>query len=302
MVAEAKNKASSEDSKKSGEILYLPCEKLEANPLHMGFYAQSHIEGLVESMREVGLLEPVIVYPLEKGEYRILSGHYRVKAARRLRWKQILCRMVSCDARSSVALYCTSNLLTRNLSPIEEAYMISRLVSEEKFTFAEIGKLWGRSKSWVSRRLGLLVHLAPRIKNELGTGHLSPRVAQELLRLPRGNEQERVLAIIRKHKLNKNEAAELITRWKMASEEERSKIEKSNFHKDDKNFNSKGTDDELKKLAFERLYQCRESLKQIINIIKEQKSLSWWPQEIYLSFCQESQILMNMLEHRFGSI
>lgn len=76
-----------EDLKNTAEILSLPCNKLLDHPLHIDFYLQSHLEGLVSSIREAGLLEPIVVTP--KGEeYRILSGHYRIRAVRRLRWKQ----------------------------------------------------------------------------------------------------------------------------------------------------------------------------------------------------------------------
>ena len=158
-------KSKVEDSKVPTKILYLPCSKLEDHPLHFGYYEQSHLDGLVQSIGETGLLNPIIVYPME-------SGKYRIRAVRRLRYKMVLCRMVECDERFSYIIYCTSNLLTRGLSAIEEAYMISKLISETQFTMSEIGKLWGRSKSWVSRRAALLKHLAPKIRKEVGVGYL----------------------------------------------------------------------------------------------------------------------------------
>ncbi len=87
-----------EDFKKTAEILYLPCGKLLDHPLHFDFYLQSHLEGLVNSIREAGLIEPIVVSP-EGEDYTILSGHYRVRAVRRLKWKKVLCRVVRCDDR-----------------------------------------------------------------------------------------------------------------------------------------------------------------------------------------------------------
>jgi hypothetical protein len=52
------------DFKNSGEILYLPCSKLVDHPLHFEYYVKSHLEGLVSSIREAGLLEPIVVCPL----------------------------------------------------------------------------------------------------------------------------------------------------------------------------------------------------------------------------------------------
>lgn len=287
-----------EDLKNPGEILYLPCVKLTDHPLHMGFYVESHLEGLLASIRESGLLEPVVVCPVENGEYRILSGHYRMRAIRRLRWKIVLCRVVTCDLRTSAIIYCTSNLLTRGISAIEEAYMISRLISEEKFTLSEVGKLWGHSKSWVSRRLALLVHLEPKLKKDLGTGHLSPRVAQELLRLPRGNEQERVLAVIRKGHLNKDEAAQLVSRWLHSSEEEKKFLEEAGYPKGGQNSTVCITDNELLRVVEVHFSQCTQILTRITGLAGSQARISWWPMEAYQSFRDAAACLEDVLKVR----
>lgn len=77
-----------EDLKNIGQILSLPCSKLEDHPLHFGFFAPSHLEELLSSIQKSGLLEPIVVCPLEGGSYRILSGHYRIRAVRRLKWRR----------------------------------------------------------------------------------------------------------------------------------------------------------------------------------------------------------------------
>lgn len=280
-----------EDLKNSGEILYLPCVKLVDHPLHMGFYVESHLEGLLASIRESGLLEPIVVCPIENGEYRILSGHYRMRAVRRLRWKTVLCRVMACDSRASAIIYCTSNLLTRGISAIEEAYMISRLISEEKFTLSEIGKLWGRSKSWASRRMALLVHLEPKLKKELGSGHLSPRVAQELLRLPQGNEQVRVLAVVRKGHLNKDEAAQLVSHWLHASEEEKKSLEETGYPKGDQNPALCSMDKVWSRVVETHFSQCTQILTRITSLAEKQARISWWPMEAYQS-CRDAAVCL----------
>ena len=287
-----------EDLKKSGEILYLPCIKLVDNPLHIGFIMESHLEGLIASIRESGLLEPVVVCPVENDEYRILSGHYRVRAVRRLRWKTVMCRIVTCDMRTSAVIYCASNLLTRGLSAIEEAYMISRLVSEEKFTLSEIGKLWGRSKSWASRRMALIVHLEPKLRKELGSGYLSPRVAQELLRLPQGNDRERVLAIIRKSHLNKDEVAQLVGHWLHAGEEEKKTLEETGYLKGDPDQVVWNTDKGLSRVVETHFSQCTQILTRITGMTEKQALISWWPMEAYQSFHEAAAYLEDVLKVR----
>jgi len=291
-----------EDLKNSGEIFYLPCNKLIDHPLHFEFYIQSHLEGLVSSIREAGLLEPVVVCAIKgEDEYRILSGHYRIRAVRRLKHKQILCREVKCDERLAAIIYCTSNLLTRGLSAIEESFMISRLVSsEEKFTMTEIGNIWGRSKSWVSRRLGLITQLEPRLRKEIGNGYLSPRIAQELARLPQGNDQERVLKIIRKEYMNKDDAAKLVSWWATSNEEERKMIEQKGFSKDLVSLD-KSNSDILFKCVSKHFSDCTNVLNNILSIVSEQKVIEWWPMDKYTSFKVTSRNLDNMIKEQLAT-
>jgi len=289
-----------EDFKNSGEILYLPCNKLIDHPLHFEFYTLSHLEGLVCSIRQAGLLEPVVVSPLDGDKYRILSGHYRIRAVRRLRWKSVLCRVLKCDERLSSVIYCTSNLLTRGLSAMEEAYMISGLVSREKFTLTEIGKMWGHSKSWVSRRLGLLTHLNPRIRKDIGAGYLSPRIAQELSRLPQGNDQEKVLKIIKKKHMNKDDAAQLVTWWLGADEHQRGIVE-------EKGFPDEGTDIDVKDGSIlsetvKRYFsKCNIILDKLVYIAERQKVIDWWPMDSYASFKDTSGYLDKVLAEQLVS-
>lgn len=271
-------KSKIEDSKVTTKILYLPCSKLEDHPLHFGYYEQSHLDGLVQSIGETGLLNPIIVYPMESGKYRILSGHYRIRAVRRLRYKMVLCRMVECDERFSYIIYCTSNLLTRGLSAIEEAYMISKLISETQFTMSEIGKLWGRSKSWVSRRAALLKHLAPKIRKEVGMGYLSPRIAQELTRLPQGNVQERVLKIIKKMNMTKDEVSAFVTQWINADEKGRDALEANEYLKLEIRSNTEGF---LAKKAATGLTKCINILEQLLITVEQQDTIDWWPSNKY---------------------
>jgi ParB/RepB/Spo0J family partition protein len=273
-----------EDFKKTAEILYLPCRKLLDHPLHFDFYLQSHLEGLVNSIKEAGLIEPIVVTP-EGEDYTILSGHYRIRAVRRLKWKKVLCRVVKCDDRLATIIYCTSNVLTRGFSAMEEAHMISGLVLEKHFTMTEIGKFWGRSKSWVSRRLSLVTRLDPKIKKEMEKGFLPPRLAQELARLPRGNDQARVLKLIQSEQLDKDAAAKLVSWWLTADEAKRQDLL------------SKGPD-VLAKTVTKQLTDCRILLTRLISTVKGQEVSPWWPLSVYHSLTKTFMELRDVLREQ----
>lgn len=272
-------------------VLRLPCHLLADHPFSTGLYDQAHLAGLTVSIKETGLLEPILVRPYDGDRYQVLSGHYRLRAVRRLRWPEVTCRIQQCNDRTALVIYCTSNLLTRGLCAIEEACLLAGLIKEGGFTMEQAGALWGRSKSWVSRRLKLLTALDPQIMEELGLGRLKPRVAQELARLPRGNDQARVLAAIKKHCLNKDEAAALISRWLTATEEECARIENVGISSSavvDQKENCR----QSRAFVTSRLKQCTFFMEEVTGYLQGQKTpLDWWPDGAYRTFFKTVEAL-----------
>lgn len=237
----------------------LPCQCLADHPLRLNFYDQAHLAELVASIKATGLLEPLLVRPVDGG-YQVLSGHYRLRAVRQLKWGEVRCRVYPCDERTAKLLYCTANLTTRTLSALEEAWLLKDLVENEGFSFARAGDLFGRSKSWVCRRLKLLSDLDPRMKEEVAAGRLKPRLAQELTRLPRGNEQLAALAVIKEQHLNKEEVARLVAGWPLFQEQPALAVAR-------------------------RLWHCTRLMEEVLNILRRQKRpFNWWPAEPYRFF------------------
>jgi len=178
--------------------------------------------------------------------------------------------------------------------------MISGLVSREKFTLTEIGKMWGHSKSWVSRRLALLTHLNPRIRKDIEAGYLSPRMAQELSRLPQGNEQERVLKIIKRNHMNKDDATRLVTWWLDAGETERKVIEEKGFPGTIKNIEVKDGNILLETVTG-YFAKCNTILDRLVYIAQCQKVIDWWPMDSYVCFKDTSEYLDKILTEQLAS-
>jgi len=253
-----------------GNILALPCSELKDHPLRLSFYSQGHIEMLITSIRATGLLEPVLVWCSGDGSYIILSGHYRVRAVRRLRRSRIPCRVMECDRHTAHVIYCTSNLMTRGLSALEEAHIITGLIAQEGYTQEEAAKLWGRSKSWISRRIKLLTDLDPKIKQELEQGRLLPRLSQELSRLPQGNEQERVLSLMRRHHLNKDDAAALVDWWLSADSTARIQAEASKVLPIERSaVHPREREDTPEEKCLSLIHRCTKLLKEVMEYLKE---------------------------------
>ena len=284
----------------TNQIIYLPCGKLKDHPLRNEFYSQSHLEELAFSIHETGLLDPLVVCPIEGGNYRIICGHYRIRAVRRLGIKEVQCRVINCDERLSLITYCTSNILNRSMNVIEEASVISKLISDGKFKTIDIARLFGKSKSWISRRQGLLKKLNPKLRKEVEDGFLSSRVAQELARLPRGNDQETLLEIIRRNQFNKDDTASLVT-WCINSLSSNQPVDISRLLNTSSAILKTIKSKNQIRSAQDELLKCILIIDQLIIAVQKDKTLNWWPADIYLSFKKITDFLSKILDERFAS-
>jgi len=276
-----------------GLIRHLPVHLLKDYPLRTGFYDQAHLEGLVLSIKESGQWEPVLVRALsDSGEYQILSGHCRVRAIRRLKRSTVLCQVLACDDRAAKLIFCSSRMLTRSLSAIEEAFILKELVAGDSMTMAAAGQLFGRSKWWVSRRLKLLDDLEPAVQAEVGRGKLQPRLAQELCRVPRGTpDQLRLLSLIREYHLSKEELAHLVDHWLKADEAEKDKLCAS-FESawagggGGRKRRRAASDGELELYAAHQLQISTKVLNELMSVISGAAVpvVDWWPTLAYKNF------------------
>jgi ParB family transcriptional regulator, chromosome partitioning protein len=111
------------------------------------------IDGLAESLRDYGLLQPVVVRQANGGGYELIAGHRRLEAARSTGWADIAAVVRDESDSQAYLLTLTENLQRQNLSPREEAAALERLASENGWTTRQIGQAIKRSHMHVSRRM-----------------------------------------------------------------------------------------------------------------------------------------------------
>ena len=115
----------------------------------------TRIEELAESIREKGILEPILVRPTEKDRYEIVAGERRFLAARKVGLQNVPCVEVDVDDRGSLEISLIENLQRSELTPFEEAEAIARLVEEFDYTHAQISRKMGRARSSITEILSL---------------------------------------------------------------------------------------------------------------------------------------------------
>jgi ParB family chromosome partitioning protein len=138
---------------------------------------------LAESIREQGVMQPILVRPVDGARFEIIAGERRWRAAGQAGLREVpaLVRTVADNAVLALAL--VENIQREDLNPLEEAHGLARLVDEFKLTHEAVAKAIGRSRSAVTNLLRLTT-LAKPVQEYLLSGALEMGHARALLALP----------------------------------------------------------------------------------------------------------------------
>lgn len=149
-------------------------------------YTVDDIDQLADSIREVGLLQPIVVRRTEIGELVVVAGHRRLAAIKRLRWTDVDVIIRSpMKPDHVIAAMLIENGQRRDLNPIEEARGIRRLKATQDLTDAAVARKIGRTQSYVSGRLALLL-LSAEEQELVRSGEMGRTAAANLGRLKSG--------------------------------------------------------------------------------------------------------------------
>ncbi len=150
---------------------------------------------LADSIREQGIVQPILVRPVDGGRFEIVAGERRWRAAQRAGLKDVPALVKNVPDNAALALGLIENIQREDLNPLEEAQGLQRLIDEFGLTHDAAAKAVGRSRSAVTNLLRLL-QLAPPAQEYLMGGDLEMGHARALLGLPvaqQGNAAARVV-------------------------------------------------------------------------------------------------------------
>ena len=168
------------------------------------------ISGLMSSIQDKGLLEPIIVRPSDDG-YEVVAGMRRYEACKKLGWRRLPAHVVELDDREAYEVSLLENIQRETLNPIEEARAFRNYV--EEFGYGgetELARKIGKSQEYVSRRIGLL-SLPQRVQDQIMRRRIAPSVAQELTLLS-DDDAEEMADEIGEHSLTLREVRRIIRR------------------------------------------------------------------------------------------
>lgn len=190
-------------------------EAVVANPLQPRLkFDSTSIEELAQSIKETGILQPILVVP-EDDRYRIIVGERRWRAAQKAGLKKIPVLIRSIPRARQLEVSIVENLHREDLNPLEIAFVFRRMMEELGYTHEDIAERVGKDRTSVTNYLRLLL-LPKSIQDYLAENKISMGQARALVPL----ENEEVQAEVAKQIIQKNmtvrEVERLISRLKKA--------------------------------------------------------------------------------------
>ena len=168
----------------------VPISAIEPNPHQpRQQFDEETLTELTASIREIGVLQPVLLRPVEPGRYQLIAGERRWRAAHRAGLATIPAIVRPTDDLSSVEQALVENLHRQDLSPLEEASAYQALLDDFGLTHEQVAIRVGKSRAAISNTLRLL-HLPAPVQHLLANGRLSAGHARALLATPDRSLQE----------------------------------------------------------------------------------------------------------------
>ncbi|MBO9480335.1 ParB/RepB/Spo0J family partition protein [Salinisphaera sp. G21_0] len=147
------------------------------------------LEELAESIKEQGIMQPIVVRPAGQNRYEIIAGERRWRAAQLAGLAEVPALIREVPDEAAIAMALIENIQREDLNPIEEAIALSRLQKEFELTQQEVAQAVGKSRAAVANILRLMA-LNPEVKKMLEYGDLEMGHARALLSLGEQDQLE----------------------------------------------------------------------------------------------------------------
>ena len=170
----------------------VPLARIRPNPFQpRNQFGEQGLSALVDSIKAVGILQPVLVREVGPDEYELIAGERRFRAARRAGLQSIPALVHQADDAMSLEEALVENLHREDLNPLDEAGAYQQLIEEFNLTHEEVARKVGRSSAGVTNALRLF-QLPPTVQRYVRDGQLSAGHARTLLGTPDRILQEKL--------------------------------------------------------------------------------------------------------------
>lgn len=213
-----------EQAAAAGGLTHIPLDRISANPYQpRKMFNERSIDELARSVREHGIVQPLVVTRTADNRYRLIAGERRFRAAQKAGLQSVPAVIKDLKHEGdALQIALIENIQREDLNPMEEANAYHQLHDEFGLTQEEISKRVGKERSTVANFLRL-VKLPDSVKQRLASGQLSMGHARALLSLDSAKKQEQLADRIVKNSLNVRQAEMLASGGAGAAKKERPK-------------------------------------------------------------------------------
>lgn len=159
----------------------VPIEFIARNPRNpRRYFDETELHDLASSIRQHGIVQPVVVRPVSVERYEIIAGERRWRAAQLAGLIEIPVIVRDVDDKTALEIAIVENVQRADLNPLEEALGYEQLIAEHGYTQNDLGEIIGKSRSHVANSLRLL-KLPDQVRDMLAAGSLSAGHARALV-------------------------------------------------------------------------------------------------------------------------
>ena len=193
-------------------LLYCGIEEILPNRAQpRKHFDESKLQELAESIKEKGILEPLIVRRTEQG-YELIVGERRWRAAQKAGLKEVPVLVKETERRGALEISLIENMQREDLNPIEEAEAFKHLIEEFNINQEDLSKRIGKDRTTVTNILRLL-KLPLEIRDHLLQNRITSGHARAILSLENKEKQKELCALIIKRGLSVREVEAIAKRW-----------------------------------------------------------------------------------------
>ena len=197
-----KTVVTSEQPQNRADIMLIPVDMIEPNPFQpRSSFDPDAMEELAESIRTLGLIQPITVRKKSSDRYQIISGERRFRASKLAGLEEIPAYIRDADDQGMLEMAIVENIQRENLDPIEIALSYQRLIDECSLTQEQMATRVGKKRASVTNYLRLL-KLPAKVQHDLKVGMLSVGHAKVLLGIEDEAIQEKLCDIVIKEGLS----------------------------------------------------------------------------------------------------
>ena len=197
------------DKTDSISAIYVPLSNISANPNQpRKSFDEESLKELSVSIKEQGIIQPIIVEEIVPGRYSIIAGERRFRAAKMAGISKVPVIIKSLNEMQRIQMSLIENIQRENLNPIEEASAYQYLMQRSDMTQEQVAEKVGKSRSAIANSVRLL-SLSDAIKDDLISGQISAGHARAILSLVNPSDQKLLRDKIIERDLSVREAEKL---------------------------------------------------------------------------------------------